>query len=59
MSFCGNCGTKLTEGQDFCPGCGAKVRGGTSTVSQTGQEPITAIGERAAGGHSGISDFCQ
>ena len=41
MSFCGNCGTKLTEGQDFCPGCGAKVRGGTSTVSQTGQEPIT------------------
>ena len=41
MSFCGNCGTKLTEGQDFCPECGARVRGGTSTASQTGQEPVT------------------
>src|SRR6185437_7769410 len=40
MSFCGNCGTKLTEGQDFCPECGARVRGGTS-ASQTGQEPVT------------------
>ena len=41
MSFCGNCGTKLTEGQDFCPECGARMRGGTSTISQTGQEPVT------------------
>src|SRR5262245_58488642 len=40
MSFCGNCGTKLTEGQDFCPECGARVRGSTS-ASQTGQEPVT------------------
>src|SRR6185369_17179292 len=40
MSFCGNCGTKLTEDQDFCPECGSRVRGGTS-ASQTGQEPVT------------------
>ena len=41
MSFCGNCGTKLTEGQDFCPMCGTEVRGSTATVSHTGQEPVT------------------
>ncbi len=40
MNFCGNCGTKLTEDQDFCPECGARVRGGTS-ASQTGQELVT------------------
>src|SRR6185369_9979331 len=39
MSFCGNCGTKLTEDQDFCPECGSRVRGGAS-ASQTGQEPV-------------------
>lgn len=43
MSFCGNCGTKITEGQDFCPECGARVRGGTS-APQTGQEPVTPSG---------------
>jgi outer membrane protein OmpA-like peptidoglycan-associated protein len=41
MSFCGNCGTKLTEGQDFCPMCGTKVRGSTATASHIGQEPVT------------------
>src|SRR6185437_12474320 len=41
MSFCGNCGTKLTEGQDFCPMCGTKVQGSTATASHTGQEPVT------------------
>jgi outer membrane protein OmpA-like peptidoglycan-associated protein len=41
MIYCANCGTRLTEDQDFCPECGARVREGTSTVSQTGQEPVT------------------
>ena len=31
MSFCANCGTKLTEGNRFCPGCGRPVNG-TATV---------------------------
>lgn len=41
MSYCANCGTKLKEGQDFCPMCGTKVRGSTATVSHIGQEPVT------------------
>ena len=45
MSYCANCGTQLTEGQDFCPMCGTKVRGSTATVSHTGQEPVTPSAE--------------
>jgi hypothetical protein len=41
MSYCSNCGTKLTEGQDFCPRSGTEGRGSTATVSHTGQEPVT------------------
>ena len=25
MSFCGNCGTQIPEGSDFCPNCGQKI----------------------------------
>jgi outer membrane protein OmpA-like peptidoglycan-associated protein len=41
MSYCGNCGTKLTEGHDFCPECGAKVRGGTESAAISEPEPVT------------------
>lgn len=27
MRYCGNCGTQIQDGQDFCAGCGAAVRG--------------------------------
>ena len=36
MSYCGNCGTKLKDGTNFCPQCGAAVsdnlRQGWNTV---------------------------
>ena len=32
MSYCGNCGTQLSEGQKFCAGCGAPVTVDTSAT---------------------------
>jgi len=38
MAFCGNCGTQLSDGVQFCPKCGQPVNGnGTNNV----QNPVT------------------
>jgi outer membrane protein OmpA-like peptidoglycan-associated protein len=41
MSFCGNCGARLTEGQDFCAMCGTGVRENAAAASRTGQGPTS------------------
>lgn len=56
MSFCGNCSTRLTEGQDFCPTCGtrrkpespatttpAHATGNEATVQKPGSLPAQSL----------------
>jgi hypothetical protein len=35
MSFCGKCGTKIEEGDIFCPNCGTKTGVSNSSINQT------------------------
>lgn len=35
MSYCGNCGTKINEGQSFCASCGASVSGDLSAAEHS------------------------
>lgn len=41
MSYCADCGTQLSDDQNFCPACGKNVRGSTATAADAGQEPVT------------------
>lgn len=40
MSFCGNCGTRLSEGQSFCTSCGASVGGDFSASGRSATVPV-------------------
>lgn len=44
MSYCGNCGTQIHDGQNFCAGCGAPV---SEADAQT-QQPTEASTDSAA-----------
>ena len=35
MKYCKNCGTELSEGQEFCPNCGTAVETTNEQVSET------------------------
>lgn len=40
MMFCGNCGTGLREGMDFCPNCGSRI---TPENNNNGAERVSPI----------------
>ena len=42
--FCGNCGGKLEEGQQFCSGCGQKVNTDINTVLSKTNKPVGNYG---------------
>lgn len=44
MSYCGNCGAQIHEGQNFCAGCGASV----SEANAPAQQPTKASTDSAA-----------
>src|ERR1700743_438472 len=41
MSFCGNCGTQILEGQSFCSACGTRVGGDDPATSTSGASADT------------------
>ena len=41
MKFCSKCGTELTEGATFCPGCGSAVEVNTNATSDVKPTPDT------------------
>ena len=48
MSYCGNCGTQIQDGQDFCAGCGAAVRGDALAAQPVA--PVQLSSSEVAGG---------
>jgi len=46
MSYCGNCGRAIQEGQVFCSGCGARVDGETPPAA--GPTPVTTAQSSAS-----------
>jgi outer membrane protein OmpA-like peptidoglycan-associated protein len=47
MSYCGNCGILIQEGQSFCSNCGARVGGDTPTAGPTPSAPAQQSSEAA------------
>jgi outer membrane protein OmpA-like peptidoglycan-associated protein/uncharacterized OB-fold protein len=48
MSYCGNCGTQIVEGQTFCSNCGARAGGEILAASNQGTPvPSAAAGNTA------------
>jgi outer membrane protein OmpA-like peptidoglycan-associated protein len=41
MSYCANCGTQISDDQNFCPACGKNVRGSTGTAADPEPESVT------------------
>ncbi len=52
--FCGNCGTKIEEGADFCQYCGRKV----ASVLDVSEENPNPVHISSANGNS-ICDICS
>lgn len=53
MSYCNHCGGRLSEGDRFCPGCGAPVTTGNTAASDT-QNPYgqqAPFGQPTYGGY--------
>ena len=47
MSYCGNCGTLIQEGQSFCSGCGARAGGDNPAGGSTPSAPAQQNSEAA------------
>ncbi len=59
MSYCGNCGTPIQEGQSFCSGCGARAGGDNPAAGYTPIDPAQSAPAGSTAPHQSSEEILQ